>query len=186
MELIKEIEKLVEDTCKQKTNYFGYRAWKEHIVPVVKFSKILAKKLNADEEIVELAALLHDYSSVLNKDFYPEHHVHSARLAEEVLKKYNYPQDKIEKIKQCILSHRASQNIPRESVEAQILADSDSLAHFDNIGSMFYLAFVIHKMGSEEGTKFVLEKLERSWNKLSDNAKELIREKYEAIKKSSE
>jgi uncharacterized protein len=157
--MIQEIKELVEKTCKKETNYFGYRAWKEHILPVVKFSKILADKLNADKEVVEIAALLHDYSSILNKDLYPDHHIHSAKLAEDILRKYSYPKERIKKVKQCIISHRASKNVPKETIEAQIVADADSLAHFDNLGSMLYLAFVVHKMSSDKGTKWVLDKL---------------------------
>jgi len=37
-------------------------------------------------------------------------------------------------------------------------------------------------MGIDEGTRWVLNKLERSWNKLIPEAKEIIREKYDAIK----
>ena len=185
--MIQEIKELVEEACKKKTNYFGYRMWKEHILPVVKFSKILADKLNADKEIVEIAALLHDYSSVLNKDFYPKHHIHSAELAENILKKYDYSEEKIEKVKQCIISHRASKNIPKETIEAQIVADADALAHFNDLGSMLYLAFVIHKMSNDEGTNWVLDKLERDWNRLSLlESKKIIEEKCKSIKTALE
>jgi len=180
--IITQIQKIVEDECKKETNYFGYGAWSHHIISVVKYAKLLAKKLNADEEIVEIAALLHDYASVSNKDWYPEHHKHRARLAEEILKKFNYPEDKIEKIKHCILSHRASQNIKRETVEAEILFDADHMSHFDNIGSLLYLAFLKHKLDIDEGTKWVLDKLGRSWENLSSESKEIIKPKYEASK----
>ena len=126
MEIVKEIKKLVKETCEKKSNYFGGRAWAYHISSVVDNAKILAEKLNADKEVVELAALLHDYSSVLNKEFYSEHHIHSARLAEEILKTYNYPQKKIEMVKHCIFSHRASKNIARETKEAQISSHHQS------------------------------------------------------------
>lgn len=182
--MIKEIEKLVEDVCKKENNYYGYRTWTHHISSVLKFARILAEKLDVDKEIVEIAALLHDYASVLNKEFYQEHHIHGARLAEEILQKYNYPQEKIEIIKHCIISHRASKNIPRETKEAEIIADADSLAHFDNVNSLFHLAFVIHKMDCDEGTKWVLDKLERSWYRLSDSTRDIIKDKYDAIKKS--
>ncbi len=178
--IIEQIHKIVEDGCKKKTNYFGYGSWSHHIISVVKYTKLLAKKLNADEEVVEIAALLHDYASVSNKDWYPEHHKHGARLAEEILKKFNYPQDKIEKIKHCILSHRASQNIKGETVEAEILSDADHMSHFDNVNSLLYLAFLKHNLDIDEGTKWVLNKLGRSWEKLSPEAKEIIKLKCEA------
>ena len=118
----------------------------------MKYAKILSKKLDADEEICEIAALLHDYASIVNKDWYPEHHIHSARLAEEILSKYNYPKEKIEAVKHCIMSHRASKNIPQETIEAKIIASADSMAHFDNVRSLLYLAFAVHKMDIEQET----------------------------------
>ncbi len=183
-DLIENIRRVVEEACKKETNYFGYGAWSHHIVSVVKYAKILAKKLGADEEVCEIAALLHDYASVLNKNWYPEHHIHSARLAEEILSKYNYPKEKIEAVKHCILSHRGSKEFARKTLEAKVLASADSMAHFDNVHSLLYLAFVRHKMAIDEGTQWVLSKLEQSWRKLMPEAREMIKEKYEAIKLS--
>jgi uncharacterized protein len=74
--IIEEIRVLVENACKKETNYFGYGVWAHHILPVVIHAKILARKLHADEEIVEIAALLHDYASVKNRAWIPEHHIH--------------------------------------------------------------------------------------------------------------
>ena len=181
--MIEEIKKLVEEACKKETNPFGYRAWHDHVLPTVKYPKILAKKLGADEEVVEIASLLHDYAGIVSKDMYAEHHDHGAKLAEEILKKYNYPQDKIEMVKHCIYAHRASQKIPRETKEAEIVAVADSMAHFENVSSLLYLAYVKHKMDGEEGRKWVLAKLGRSWEKLIPEAKEIIRNKYKAVKK---
>jgi len=185
--MIERIRKTAEKVCKKETNYFGYGAWTYHIVSVVKYAKFLAQKLKADEEIVEIAALLHDYACGVDENLYTEHHIHGARLAEELLKEFDYPIEKIERVKSCILSHRASKNIPKESIEAEIVASADSLSHFDNVHSLLYLAFVKHKMGVSEGTKWVLDKLERSWNRLTlPEAKEMIREKYKSIKNALE
>ena len=41
-----------------------FNFWEEHIKYVVKESLVLAKKYNADTEIVELAALLHDVALI--------------------------------------------------------------------------------------------------------------------------
>lgn len=180
--MLNEIAKIVESACKKETNYFGYGAWEHHILHVVKYAKIIARKINADEEVVEIAALLHDYASVLSYDMYEDHHIHGARLAEDILKKYNYPDEKIEQIKHCILSHRGSKQIKKLSNEALCIADADSMAHFDAIPSLFYLAFLSHKMGINEARGWLMGKLERSWNKLSPEAKELIKDKYEASK----
>ena len=82
--MVKKFKRIVKEACKQKSNYFGYRAWTDHITTVIKYATILAKKLNADEEIVEIAAIFHDYASIVNKDLYPDHHIHGAKLAEKI------------------------------------------------------------------------------------------------------
>ncbi len=181
-EIINQVRKFVEEACKKDTNSFGYGAWTHHISSVTKYAKMLAKKHKADEEIVELAALLHDYSGILDKEMYPEHHTHSARIAGEMLEKLDYPKEKIEQVKHCILTHRSSKNIKRETIEAEILGDADSLAHFGEVISLLYLAFVKHEKSMDEGTRWVLVKLEKDWTKLSLEAKEIIKPTYDAAK----
>ncbi|WML32991.1 hypothetical protein [Clostridium sp. OS1-26] len=44
MDIIRTIEKEVEEKCKSKNNIFGYGIWTHHILSVVKYSKMLAKK----------------------------------------------------------------------------------------------------------------------------------------------
>ena len=72
--IIDKIRNISEEACKQETNIYGYGIWNHHIIDVVKYSKLMAEKLGADEEIVELAALLHDYASIKNSDHIKEHH----------------------------------------------------------------------------------------------------------------
>jgi len=181
-EIPNQVKKIVEEACKKKSNPFGYGAWTHHVSSVAKYAKILARKHNADEEIVELAALLHDYAGILDKKMYYDHHIHGARIAGEILGRLGYPEEKIEQVKHCILAHRSSKNIKRETIEAEIIADADNLAHFGEIISLLYLVFVEHKKGIEEGSKWVLIKLERDWVQLSLEAKKIIKPKYDAAK----
>jgi HD superfamily phosphohydrolase YqeK len=177
-----EISKIVEDACKRETNYFGYGIWTYHILLVVKYSKLMAEKLNADREVVEISALLHDYAGIKDHDLWEDHHLHGAVLAEQVLKKFNYPPDKIKQIKHCITSHRGSKNSQKRFKEAICLADADAMAHFDSIPSLFFMTFFSHKMNIDEASDWISQKLERSWNKLSPQAKVIIKDKYKASK----
>jgi len=178
--MIKKIAKIVESACKKETNFFGYGMWEPHTVSVVKYAKLLAKKTSADEEIVEIAALLHDYAAIKDYAMYENHHQHGANEAEKILQRFHYPADKIERVKQCIISHRGSKIKPKNSLEAQCVADADGMAHFDAIASLFHLAFFGHKMNVDEANHWLMKKLERSWSKLSPEAKKIIRKKYEA------
>ena len=181
--LIKIVHDAVHKVSKSSKNHAGYSAWTHHIIPAVKFGRILSKKLKADEEIVELALLLHDYGSIYyGVDKLDVHHLTGSKLAEEILTKHNYPKDRTERIKHCIVSHRASQKIPRKTIEAKIVASSDALSHFANIDDLFFLTLVMKKMETDDARRFILKKLANSYKKLMPEAKKLIDKKYNAIK----
>jgi uncharacterized protein len=175
--MINEIKKLVLDLCKN-TNW----DWENHLESVAYYSKILAKKLNADEEICELSAWLHDIIKIRGgkKDY---HHIEGSLEAEKILEKYNYPKQKILKIKHCIITHSSDKKYVPESIEAKIVASADALSHFDNLLSLAYYAFVLKKESTNQCKETLLKKYENSWNKLLiPEAKELAKPKYEAIK----
>jgi len=154
--------------------------WKYHIVPVVNYAKKLAKILKADIEITELAALLHDIGRI--KFGTKNHDLTGAVEAEKILKKAGYSQKVIDEVKHSVESHRGSKNIPPKTIIARIVANADAMAHFDVIPMLFYWRA---KDGTfEEGFKWVLEKIERDWNKklTISEAKEMMKEKYKAIK----
>lgn len=178
MDIIEETRKYVRRECEKGTNFFGISAYDHHFVSTVKYAKILAKETGADEEIVEIAAWLHDIASILGN--YENHHIAGADHAEKILKKYNYPGEKIEKIKHCIKAHRGSKDIPRKTIEAECIADADAMSHFDNISSLFNLALIIRKLDTDKAKIFIREKLERSWKKLTPRAKTMIKPKYKA------
>ncbi|MBR9691836.1 HD domain-containing protein [Candidatus Woesearchaeota archaeon] len=178
--MIDEIRQHVLEQCQKDTNRYP-GAFDEHFVLMVERAKQLAEKLNADKEIVEIAAWLHDIGSIVYGTS-ENHHVTSSEYTEKLLKEKGYASDKIEKIKHCIIAHRGSQDVPRESVEAECVASADAMSHFDNIPSLFKLGLVIKGKNLDEAQEFVKGKLENSWNKLIPEAKEIIKDKYEAMK----
>lgn len=181
--MIQAIYKMVEEACKKETNTFGYGIWDHHILFVVKHGKLLAETMGADPEIVEIAALFHDYASIKDKSLYEYHHLHSALEAEKILTTLGYPKEKTLSIKNCIASHRASAYHEKASTEATCLASADAMSHIDQLPSLLYYAFVVRKMDIDHGVKWVMEKIERSWIKMCPEAQEMMEEKYEAAKK---
>lgn len=179
--LISKISNIVEEQCKADTNVFGYEGWTDHITVVVKYSKILAEVLKADKEIVEIAALLHDYASVKDEKMYKEHNIHGAIEAEKILKSFNYPKEKIEKVKECIIQHRGSVLLEKTSKESICVASADAMSHIDNMPALLYLAYCNKGMDTSEGAKWVRNKIERSWNKLCPEAKNIMKEKYDSV-----
>jgi uncharacterized protein len=178
--MITEIGKIVEEACARETNVFGYGIWTHHIAQVAENGKRLARMFCADAEIVEIAALLHDYASIKDQALYQDHHVHGPMEAEKLLRHFGYPQERIEAVKECIAAHRGSVSRDRRSPEAECLANADAMTHIEQVPSLLELAFVQHGMGIDKGTRWVRAKLERSWNKLSPQVQEMMQEKYQA------
>lgn len=182
--MIKEVEKIVEEACAKETNIFGYGIWTHHITLVVENGKRLAHLFNADPEIVELAALLHDYASVKDETLYKNHHLHGPIEAEKILSRLGYPHHKIEAVKYCIATHRASIPSERQSAEAACLANADAMTHLEQVPSLLHLAYIQHKLGIDEGSEWVKNKLKRSWRKLAPPVQKLMKTKYESALKT--
>ena len=179
-----EIARIVHAACAHEDNIFGYGIWTHHIMQVVQYGKLLAQRCGADEEIVELAALLHDYAGVKDEALYPEHHIHGPLEAEKLLAEMGYPADRIEAVKHCIATHRASVPGQRQSLEAQCLADADAIAHIMQVPSLMRMVYVERGLDIDEGTRWVRAKLERSWRKLSLLAQVMIGDQYDAVLKA--
>ncbi len=179
MNVVEEIRMFVEGECKKGSSNYGYEPYVFHFIPMHRSAKILAEKLGADVEVVELAVWLHDLGSIIHGR--KDHHITGAKIAEDKLMEFNYPKDKIDKVKKCILNHRGSVVNRKESIEEQIIADTDVLSAFENIGGLFKAAYVFEGLNQREGMESVRQKLINSYNKLTFlESKEIIKSKYEA------
>jgi len=172
----------VKNRCELPTNAYGIGAWDHHIKIVYKLAKKYANEYGASIEIVALAALLHDIASVTDVSYTEEHHIIGAQIAEELLLKENYPEEKIELIKKCILNHRGSRLVEKHTPEEICIADSDAMAHFYSIPSLLSMVYREKNLSIDEGSKFVMDKLDRSYNKMSDKGKVLVRKQYASAK----
>jgi uncharacterized protein len=179
MDVVEEIKNFVEKESKKPESKYGYDPFVFHFAPMVKYAQQLARELEADFEVVTIAAWLHDIGSVMHGR--KDHHITGSDIAERKLRELNYPEDKIQLIKKCILNHRGSQKNNPETVEEKIISDADALSNFDNIAGIFKAAFVYEGLGQEEAKESVRKKFENKWNQLHfDNSKKIIRPKYEA------
>ena len=180
-ELIQRISTIVEGACKAETNAFGYGIWSHHILPMIQIAEKLADRVNADKEIVTLAVLLHDYAGIKDQEFIEEHHIWGAKEAETILKNENLEEDRIERVKKCILAHRGSAIIEKTTEEERCVADADAIVHIDQLASLFYLVYGDRGMSIDEGRKWVKDKLARDWGKMSENGRNMVKHKYDCI-----
>jgi uncharacterized protein len=88
----------------------------------------IAEKENADMDIVQAAALLHDVGRFRETDDNKKCHAEeSADMAPEILRNINFPENKIAAVLHCIKVHRYSKGLKAETKEAEIVQDADRL-----------------------------------------------------------
>lgn len=179
-DILRNLQQEIYDRCQKETNKFGMGCY-YHIVAVVKNAEILADKYGADKEVVMIAAWLHDIASITDYSLYELHHVHGAKMAYDILKKYDYDSKKICLVQECIRNHRGSVNWAKNTLEEVCVADADAISHFDSVPSLLYLAYVQKGMRIEDGREFVKAKLARSFQKLSAESKKYYQDKFEEV-----
>ena len=158
-----------------------YNIYREHIQYVYKYVVMLSKDKNVDGEVLELAALLHDISMTDMSLDRSRHNEYGAEIAEQLLRKNNYPEDKTQLVKRCILNHSKRRQQDRSTEEEQILVDADGLSHFDTVKALYSLPSKVMGLNEEDSVRFVQDKLTGDYNELSDDLKYLVKEKYDRI-----
>ncbi|WBW98278.1 HD domain-containing protein [Oceanirhabdus sp. W0125-5] len=103
----------------------------DHVFRVYNLCLLLAKyENNVDLEILIPSALLHDIARVeesQNETGEIDHAVLGSEMAEDILRGLEYDEEKIKKIKHCIIAHRFRTGNMPNTIEAKILFDSDKL-----------------------------------------------------------
>lgn len=173
-----EVLKEIDDYKNNSDDHYDF--WNEHIKYVYEESLDLARKYNADIEIVSIGSLLHDIALIKKVGERKDHHSNGALLAREILDKYEIDEDVKERIIKCVYNHRSSKNAT--SIEEICVCDADILAHFDNIPMLFNSAFNRNNVNLNEVRQWLLDCFEKNYNDLSEKTKEVFKERYNLIK----
>ena len=110
------------------------------------------------------------------------HHILGAELAEGVLIQDGFSQEFVDKVKLCIINHRASVVNQKFSKEEICVADADAISHLDSVVELIcWRAY----LGEDISTcnKFVKTKIQKSYAKMSKESQQLMKDKYESIMK---
>ena len=182
MDIVAQVKEVVMNDIEKHKNkredHYDY--WNEHIKYVYKEAVLLAKKYNAELEIVQLGALLHDIASIKMVGTRADHHINGKIIAEEILTRYEYPREKMERVLGCVYNHRSSKNAT--NIEEQCVADADVLAHFDNIPMIFSIAYKQEDNKNLANLKEWLKKyFKKDFDDLSDLTKKEFKERYKLI-----
>ena len=158
-----------------------YNIYREHIQYVFQYVLLLSKNKNVDKDVLELSALLHDIAMTdINLDR-SNHNENGAIIAEQLLRENNYPEDKVQLVKKCILNHSSKRLEYRTTEEEKILVNADGLSHFDSIHNLYNLAHNVMELNDDDTLRFIKDKLTKDYNEISDELKYLIDEKYNNV-----
>ena len=180
----------MEDERIKKIREFATEKYSEyymnvHILPVVRNSLMLAKKLKINPEVVEVSSYLHDIGrakNIVGRDE-KDHESVGAKKAEEFLEKLGYKDKFIERVKICIFSHSSNSLFDSKDVEVEILRNADAMAHFDSFLDLFAYFYKKDNFNIKKTVEFVKDKINRDWNKKISipEAREIAKPKYRAI-----
>ncbi len=186
MDIITQVKDLVRrqsEVYKKADSDGHYDFWREHISHVYYEATILAEKYQADSEIVQLGALLHDIAQMFPGATKHHHEIVGRDLAEKILIGFEYPKEKRERVLGCVLHHRSSKNA--QNLEEICVADADILAHFDNVPMLFDAFYSLHGFrGVENARQFVADTFARDFDDLSGRTKAEFRQRYQTIYQS--
>jgi len=107
----------------------------EHTLRVAHWAWILAKEEKADIERNVIAALFHDISHFVSKD-YRKHGEKSAEKAMDFMQKAGFPKDFADGVSYAVKSH-VGERSPK-TVHAKILQDADTLDRFGHFRILLF------------------------------------------------
>jgi uncharacterized protein len=116
----------------------------DHVLRVYHIAEHLAAGEGADLEIVRAAVLLHDAQSAAGDEAERlAHHEAAAHFAGEVLSAEGWPEDRIQAVQACILTHRFRTGEAPKTLEAKVLFDADKLDAIGAVGAARALAYAV-------------------------------------------
>jgi len=118
--LVKTLTPIVKE---RMTSLQGTAHSYEHVERVFKIATLIAKREKADLELVQLGALLHDIGRVVAEP----HNETGAKLAKEILKDINYPEERREKIARIVLLHPLDFRDRLQTLEEKVVWDADKI-----------------------------------------------------------
>ena len=107
----------------------------EHTLRVAHWAWLLAKEEKVDIEGNVIAALFHDVSHFVSKD-YRKHGEKSAEIAMDFMLKAGFPTDFAEVVSYAVKSHVGERN--PKTVQAKILQDADTLDRFGHFRILLF------------------------------------------------
>jgi hypothetical protein len=164
--------------CTSDENAFGPAFFEQHLQVVCEYGLKLAAVLNADAEIVELAAYMHDLAAIGDITVIPRHHLLGADLARELLPELRYPADRIERVARCIAGHSSPVQIGAGAAEEVCVSNADAISQIVRPVYWLHYAFGVRRFDFETGRGWYRQRVESNWSQLIPQAQAMIESDY--------
>jgi uncharacterized protein len=182
MTITETIREHVLDQCKSDRNAFGPAFFEQHLLVVLEYGRKLAVVSDADAEIVELAAYLHDLAAVGDITIIPRHHLLGADLARNVLEENNYPSERIERVARCITSHSAPVQVGGGLPEEVCVSNADAMSQIARPVYWLYYVFRVRQFDFETARAWYRQRVDSNWSQLIPQARDMIEQEYRLAK----
>ncbi|HEY9123861.1 MAG TPA: HD domain-containing protein [Bacteroidales bacterium] len=177
-QILAQVRDYVQSRCLAATNQLHPAFYEFHLLVVEKYALQLAEMLKADREVVQIAALLHDISAVLDFSTLPTHAKDSASIAREILEASNLSDLKKQNIIHCIEAHVKPLPFGADTAEAICISNADAMAFIAMPSYWIYFAYTINKMDYGVGLQWYKERVDKNWLNLIRPACDMIYESY--------
>ena len=177
--LVDYIREYVKGECSNSA--IGREFYENHLILVAHYGIKLAVETGADPEMVELAAYLHDFSFVIDDMNMEQHETKGVAIAEKLLKQFNYPKDKLERVKRCILNHSSLARACGASPEEVCLANADIMSLIAKPDYWVKISSLTNQ--GEENPNWFYEQIAKSWPLMMAPARAIMEDKFNELKK---
>ncbi|MCX6723865.1 MAG: HD domain-containing protein [Candidatus Staskawiczbacteria bacterium] len=151
-----------------------------HAQRVAQYAKDFAGKMQGDKFVAEAGGLLHDVGAA--KYGKENHHITGAQEAGPILLKCGCPLPLIGPIISAVYSHRGSQRIAFQTIEAKCVAAADAIEHFGNLEELWRVQVEDRGILEVAVYQTLAEKLARDWDKIEPEIKAILDGEYEHAK----
>jgi putative nucleotidyltransferase with HDIG domain len=179
--IVERAKQYVKEACQRPENSFGPSFFEEHLMVVAESAKELAVRLNADLEIVELAAYLHDISAILDPKTIPNHAELGGEWARRFLLENGYPSERAIRVARAVASHSTPVPLGGGSLEEICISNADVINRVLRPAYWFYYAFVVRKQSFQDGKAWLRAGIEKAWPALIEPAKEAVGDRYSSM-----
>ena len=182
--LEEKVRALYEEKNPKRASWADW-LYKNHVFLVAEEAKRLGNKYNANTQVVEAAAMLHDIADTVMQRADSTHETKSLEIAKQFLKEADFPLVEIEQIITDILpNHGCYPGHFPKTLEGKLMATADAIVHILSDFYHFSLRELRKTMPEEEVCEWFNKKLNRDFKDkiFFDDERKRISPKYKSLK----